>query len=91
MKPTRTLTVTAVAYVGVLACYAIAPHFLWMRIDGLYNFALGALVVGLAATLAALGDRVRINRRLRRMTAPMAEQVRQDFEAMGRSPTAILG
>ncbi|BFI94969.1 MAG: hypothetical protein RSP_04790 [Rhodanobacter sp.] len=84
MKPTRSLSLIAAGYTGVLTCFAIAPSLGWMRIDGLFNFALGGLAVGMAATLAALGDRVRVNRRLLRMTAPLAERVRKDFEPVSR-------
>lgn len=91
MKNTRAISCIAVAYVTVFAGFVIAPRLGLMHIDGVYNFAFGGLVVGLAVTLAELGDRIRVNRRLSHMTAPLAEQVRQDFEALGRDPSAVLG
>jgi hypothetical protein len=90
MKNTRTLSCIAMAYMIVISGFAIAPRLGLMHIDGLYSFSLGALVVGMAVTLAAIGDCIRINRRLVRMTAPLAEQVRQDFESLGRSTTDVL-
>jgi len=91
MKSTRTLACIATGYIGVLAFYVIAQHFCWIYPSTFDAFAMGGLTVGFATTLAALSDRILINRRLVRMTAPMAQQVRQDFEALGRSPRAILG
>ena len=85
MKNTRTVSCIAVAYVIVFAGFVIAPRFGLMHIDAVYNFSFGGLVVGLAVTLAELGDRIRVNRRLTRMTAPLAELVRKDFESVGRS------
>lgn len=91
MKPIRTLACTAVAYSIVLAVTVIGPRFDLFVASSASAFVAGGLTVGLGVTLASIGDRIRINRRLARMTAPLAEQARQGIVDLGHDPRMLLG
>lgn len=89
MKPVRSIVCLACAYTATLAAELVAPRFDVIVPAPLHDFSLGALSVGLAVTLALVVDHIRVNRRLQRMTAPMAESAQQDFESLGRDPRVL--